>query len=196
MLNSTIAKAVEAQQGDGLEVRHALFDITRHGRRDVSKLPYSERYALLKQLEPGLPKSMEVVEAATEPEEQRQLWEQIKSGEHPLTTEGIVAHPAAGGVPIKVPIKVPIAHESDVIIKSVYPEVGARENRAGGFQYALADDPDTVVGSVGGGFSDADKRDMLENPDAWVGRTARIVSKGQFNSGAFRAPTFVTRHEG
>jgi 2'-5' RNA ligase len=36
---------------------------------------------------------------------------------------------------------------------------------------------------------------MWQNPNEWVGRTARIRAQEQFPSGAYRAPAFLARHE-
>jgi hypothetical protein len=140
-----------------------------------------------------LPSSMEVMQGETDPKAQKALWDQIRAGRHPLTSEGVVAHPLGSAGPAT---KVPVTPEFDVIIKKIVPSTGEKGNPGVALEYALPDNPDVTVGKVGGGFSAADREDMLANPDAWIGRTARVRAKEQMKSGALRAPAFLARHEG
>ncbi len=48
---------------------------------------------------------------------------------------------------------------------------------------------------MGSGFSDEVRREMLSNPDSWIGRMARVRAQEKFPSGALRAPSFLARHE-
>jgi ATP-dependent DNA ligase len=173
-------------------MRHLVFNILKYQGKDVSKLPYPERLQLIQTVLKKLPKSFESVQATADPEQQRQLWQQITSGKHPQTSEGIVAQPVAGGVPSKVKPR----PEFDVVIKEVFQGQGRNQKRAGGFHYALPQAPDKLVGKVGSGFTDEDLQDMWSNREAWEGRQARVNAQEQFESGALRAPAFISRHEG
>ncbi len=194
LLNSTIELSLARQKERDIELKHAVFDILKHEGKDVRKLPYAERLKLLRGVLEKLPEQFHLPEGYTDPAQQRELWNRIRTGKDPITREGIVAHPllAAGAVPIKAKTY----PESDVIIKGIVPGKGRLKGMAsGGFWYALPDDPDKIVGKVGTGLSDEDRWDMWQNPNEWVGRTARIRAQEQFPSGAYRAPAFLARHE-
>lgn len=191
LLNSVVALSLAKQQKKNIKLKHAVFDILRHEGKDLTKLPYGERLRILEDVVKKLPPEFHIPEGYTDPVKQRRLWQRIKKGQHPLTVEGIVAHPLADGVPQKVKT----FKEYDVYIRDVFPGKGRLEGTgAGGFRYSLTPGG-PVVGAVGTGFSDEDRRDMLTNPDVWVGRRARIESQEQFPSGAYRAPGFIARHE-
>jgi hypothetical protein len=193
LLNSTIENSLTSQKDNRVQIKNALFDIYRYGNKDVSNLPYKDRLKLLKQIIKRLPSDkFELPEGYTDPVKQEELWNRITSGEHPITSEGIVATPLNGGVPIKVkPME-----EADVIIRDIFPGTGKYGHIAGGFTYALPDNPEVEAGKVGTGLSDTDREDMWLNKDQWIGRTARIRAQEQFPSGAYRAPAFIARHEG
>lgn len=193
LLNSSIAKSLEQQKARGIEMRHGVFDILKHRGKDVSGLPYSERLELLKQTLTKMPAHYHLPEGYADPEKQRELWERIIAGKNPVTREGVVAHPLEDGVPTKVKPGLP---ERDVLIKEIVPGAGKyRGTHAGGFRYALPEQPDKIVGKVGQGISDEDRRDMWLNQSEWLGRTARVVPQEQFPSGAYRVPIFLGRHE-
>jgi hypothetical protein len=194
LLNSTVALSLMRQKERDIKLRHAVYDILKHEGKDVRKLPYQERLKRMRQVLEQMPEQFHLPEGYTDPAEQRALWERIRTGQDPITREGIVAHPllAVGAVPFKAKT----FPESDVIIKGIVPGEGRLKGAgAGGFYYALPDDPERIVGKVGTGFNDEDRWDMWRNPGEWIGRTARIRAQEQFPSGAYRAPGFIARHE-
>ena len=193
ILNSTLENSINKQKDKDIRLRHMLFDIVKYKGKDLKDMPYRERYKLLQSIAAKLPKDFYVAEGTTDPEKQRQMWKDIIKGTHPLTREGIVAHPLSGGVPSKVKQ----LEESDVIITGVFKGKGKYQNSAGGFTYALPSNPTKTVGEVGTGLRDEDRKDMWDNQKDWVGRTARIRAQEQFSSGAYRAPSFsfLARHE-
>lgn len=116
--------------------------------------------------------------------------EAMKRGEHPLTREGLVIQRKG-----ERPIKAKLTDDSDVIVRNIFPAItkdGSR--RAGGFEYSLPDS-DRIVGRVGTGFTHDLLKDMLDNPNKYIGRTARIKHLGQYGSGAYRAPGFISMKE-
>ena len=124
----------------------------------------------------------------TTPEEAGREMDLMRSGDHPLTAEGLVVHPPGGR-----PLKAKLFEESDVTIDDVFP--GKNEDRAGGFTYRLPGG-ESVVGRVGSGMDFPLLRDMLKDPEKYRGRIARIRSMGQYPSGAHRSPSFIALHEG
>ena len=192
ILNASLAKSLRAQQAKGIQLKLAPFDVVRKGRKIMADLPAVDRRKLLESFMRFLPKKyVELPEAATTPETMRALWSRISTGKHPQTSEGIVGWPTAGGRPTKVKVR----PEADVWVTGVFPGEGARQGvQAGGFTYANKPGGETV-GRVGSGFTAETLKDMLANPQDWVGRQARIISQGKFPSGAHRAPALITRHE-
>jgi len=185
ILNASLLKSLEKQKEQGVTMKSMLFDVA--GEQDK---PYAERLAKLESIRKFLPEQFHLPESAKTPEEAKALWERISSGQHPLTHEGIVAWPQSG-----LPTKVKPMPESDVWIRNVFPGEGKYKGLgAGGFEYSLGPESN-IVGRVGTGFSDDTRREMLTNPDRWVGRLARIRAQEKFPSGAFRAPAFIARHE-
>ena len=194
LLNATLANSLEAQKAKNIKLRTMLYDIQRLGRKDVdfSNVPYRERMQMLRGVLQHLPADVfHLTEEATTAEDAQKLWTDIASGKHPLTGEGIVIHPAVGK-----PAKAKLLDEQDVYITDVFPGKGKYKGTgAGGFVYSVT--PGGVpVGRVGTGFSDNFRRELLSDPAAFVGRTARVRSQGAFPvTGALRAPAFLALHE-
>lgn len=120
----------------------------------------------------------------------RRLLNQILKGTHPLTREGLVVHQKD-----KRPLKAKLREDYDVIIDDIFPAITKGTPRAGGFTYSLPSAPGKTVGNVGTGFTHKLLKDMLENPEAYRGRAARIYSQGKYPSGAYRAPAFIAMRE-
>jgi hypothetical protein len=120
----------------------------------------------------------------------RRLLNSIMKGRNPLTGEGVVVHQQG-----KRPLKAKLLDDYDVVVHDVFPADTKGTPRAGGFGYALPDQPDKAVGRVGTGFDHQMLKDMLANPDSYIGRTARIRSQGQYDTGAYRAPSFLAMKE-
>lgn len=193
VLNSSLAESLRKQKEQGVEPRVALFNILSHGKKPVGpEVPYKQRVEMLKEVMQHLPEEkFHLPEMATTPETQQAMWEKIQAGENPRTREGVVVFSETG-----VPTKVKIMPEYDAIIQKMFPGQGKYEGSgAGGFEYSLPGSTD-VVGKVGTGISDEMRQQMQEHPEEFVGRTARIKAMGQYPSGAFRAPSMISLHEG
>jgi hypothetical protein len=193
ILNSGLENSLKMQKERGIKLRNALFDIQQMGGRpvDFNTVPYAERRRMLGEILPHLPQDVfHLSPEATNPNDARKMWQQIQSGSHPLTSEGVVIHQPHGA-----PIKSKIRQDSDVWIRNVFPGEGKYQGTgAGGFEYSL-DPQGQVLGRVGTGLSDEVRRNMWQDPGAYVGRVAKIRSQEQLPSGAFRAPAFLSLHE-
>lgn len=192
LLNSAVGKSIEQQRAGGIKLRKMLFDIQQLGSEPVSsEVPYAQRRAMLERILPHLPESVfHLPEEATTPAAAQALWDRIASGKHPLTREGIVIHPATG-----TPRKVKLRQEHDVHIREIFPGTGKyRGVGAGGFRYSHTP-AGPIVGKVGTGLSDELRKEMHSDPQAFVGRVARVLSQGKLPSGALRAPSLLSLHE-
>lgn len=119
-------------------------------------------------------------------ESAKRLVKQIVAGKSPLTREGVVAQ-----LPGKQPVKFKAKNDYDVIIRDIFPADTKGAPRAGGFYYSYPGE-DRIAGKVGAGFSHDLLRDMLANPQNYIGREARLTSQEQLpGSKALRAPSFI-----
>jgi superfamily II DNA or RNA helicase len=189
LLNASALKSLGEQARRKIQMRNMVFDVVRRGKEPVQP---GERWKTLEEVSKYLPPNLfHLPETATTPDEAKSLWNRIQSGEHPLTSEGVIGWPKGDGRPVKVKVM----PESDVWVKGVFPGEGKyKGTHAGGFEYATAPEG-SVVGRVGTGLSDEARRSLAEEPEKWVDRMARIRSQGKFPGGAHRAPSFIALHE-
>ena len=186
ILNASLENAIRKKQEKGIELRAALFNILGDDRSYPEKL--KDIKGIIGQLPQEVP--LDLPPLAESPEGARELYEKIRQGSHPLTSEGLVGFPIEGGKPAKLKFR----PEADVIIRKIFEAATKGEPRAGGFEYSLPDSED-IVGKVGTGFSHEVLKDMLANPEDYIGRRAVIKAQEQFPSGAYRAPSFINLHE-
>lgn len=193
ILNASTLRALQKKQEQRVKLKNAIFNVLRYGKTPVSiDEPLARRMELLKEIMEHLPAdTFRLPRSAATVEEQKKLWDDIRSGKYPLTHEGVVAWPRKGGKPTKVKLY----KEHDVHVKEIFPGEGRLAGvGAGGFRYALKPGG-SIVGEVGTGFSEEVRRQMHEHPEEFVGRIARIKAQEQFPSGAYRAPAFIALHE-
>lgn len=192
ILNSSLAESLRKQKDQGVNMRVALFNVLSQGKKPVGQdVPYSKKVSILQEIMKHLPADKFMLpEMATTPEAQQAMWESIQAGKNPRTREGIVAFPETGA-----PYKVKVLPEADVILRRMFGGQGKYKDKGvGGFGYSLPGS-DKEVGEVGSGLTDELRQAMLEHPDEYLERTARIRSQGQYPSGAHRAPSLIAMHE-
>lgn len=179
-LNSILVKAAARRAQEGTRLRMAPTAIVGPNGDDYDRQRLSE---IVRRL--SLPQFMDI------PKYDRtaamKALEVMRKGKHPLTNEGLVIQREG-----QRPVKMKLTDDSDVVVRNIFPAVtkdGSR--RAGGFEYSLPGQ-DGIVGRVGTGFDHKLLQDMIDNPDNYLGRTARIRHFGQYDSGAYRAPAFIS----
>jgi GNAT superfamily N-acetyltransferase len=191
MLNATVPASRAKQKQMGAELKPVIFDVVRYKGKDVTNKPFAERYELARQAGERL--GLTVAELAKTPEEKRTLLEAIRAGKHPMTTEGVVLRSAIDDGPA---IKAKFRPDYDVHVRSVFEakdKSGAGKGRAGGFEYSWAADG-PVVGRIGTGLDHETARDMLANPDKYIGRVAKVEAEQKYPSGALGKPAFMEWH--
>lgn len=193
VLNSGVWKSRDTQQHSPL--RAIVFDVARRKGQDVESLPYQEKLDILKKVHAALP-FLELPPMANTTKEKVTLLNRIRTGQEPTTREGVVLWPLKGGAPIKAKFK----PDHDVYVREIFPEQGARGEMAGGFAYSWSP-TGKIVGRVGTGFDFTLKKDMLENPEKYIGRVARVEAQSVYRDktspkkpGALRAPAFKDWH--
>jgi len=183
LLNSTLSNALRKKMRDNITMRMAaLAELDEKGEHyDPDKMA-----ALTSALNTP---SIITPPVYSDPVTLKKQIALMEKKRHPLTNEGVVIYNYKGK-----PLKSKLINEADVIIRNIFP-AESKDPRAGGFEYSLPGS-DKVVGRVGSGFEHATLKDMLANPDKYIGRTARVTNYGQFDEGAYRSPSFIALHEG
>ena len=187
ILNSTIAKSRATQEATDTQMQTALFDVLKHKGVDVSQQPQPERRALLNAIAGRLsPEHFHVVPGETSSEGKRQLVEAIRTGKHPLTSEGVILHMPGGQT-----LKHKNFQEKTVYLTGVYPGEGRRVATAGGLLASTRPDGKGPPIRIGTGFSDAELKNIVDNLKQYRGQPVRVQHQGQFEgTGLLRAPSF------
>ena len=191
MLNASVWKSRELQEKHG-PLRFAAFDVVKFRGKDMSGAGYREKLEALREVQRAVPQ-LEVPDMAFTPEEKKSLLEAIRTKRHPATTEGVILWHADLPHP---PTKVKFKEEHDVHVREVFQAAdksGRPKAEAGGF--AFSHEPGgPVVGRVGTGFTQAEKRRMWQNRGDYVGAVARVHAMSKYKSGALEKPSFQGWH--
>jgi hypothetical protein len=170
MLNRGVEKSLELQKELKLKTHVALIDVDSYRGRDMRKAPFQEKRAILEEIVKTHP-DFTLPSIAYTPHEKKRLLAHVVAGTHPQTKEGLIVHDLSKpGAPFA---KAKIIQDHDVYVREIFPEQGSRGKMAGGFTYSWTPSGE-IKGRVGTGFDHAEKKDMLENPDDYIGRVARV----------------------
>ena len=185
LLNAGLLTSIE-KQTKGPKLQVFLFDVTKYNGKDMRQLPYTERMRLVTDIASKHP-GMRVAPTAVEKSDKLRMLRTIKAGKYPLTAEGVVVWGHKG------PAKMKTGKEFDVFIRDIYRGTGKYVRSAGGFNYSLTP-KGRVVGNVGTGFTDKERREMLVRKGDYLGRVARVTAQEKLKSGALRAPSYEALH--
>lgn len=189
LLNTDVWKSREKQEAHG-ELRPVLYDVERYRGKDVSKAPYHEKLSILRKVVEKIP-AFSLPPMAYGAKEKSELLAKIKKGELPETSEGVVLWNLHEPEP---PIKAKFRQEHDVYLRGFFPGEGKyKEQGVGGFVYSHKPDG-PIVGRVGTGLSDAQRKDMLKNPEKYLGLVATVGAQQRYTSGALRGPALLRWH--
>lgn len=192
MLNRTLPRSKQLQKQLGLTTRTALIDVDRIDGKDASKMPFSEKRKYLEAAAKANP-NFTVPAIAYTPEEKSTMLEEIKSGKHPETKEGVIVHDLVReGAPF---YKGKLTDAHDVFVRRIFVEESptGRKPMAGGIEYAW-ESKGEPIGRVGTGFDHATKEDMLKNPESYLGRVAMIKSPALSKNRVLMKPSFIGWH--
>ena len=199
ILNAGVLKSRKKQEEMGVKLRLTGFDVVRHNGRNMENKPFAEKLDVLNKVKKVTRGFVEVPEVAATPEQKKKMLEQIKDRQRLDTDEGVVLHSLNKA---DAPVKAKFKPDIDVYVRKVFDKPKGKERgHAGGFEYSYTPDG-PVVGRVGTGFDHNMRKDMLENPDRYVGRVAKVQSvrraenitdTSQLNK-ALRAPSFQGWH--
>jgi len=190
MLNSSVWNSRKTQEKEGVELVPWLFDVAVYRGKSGEEIPYRKKLEVLRAVHRALP-ALRLTPVAQTAEEKKELAAQVSSGTYPLTNEGYVEWPLAGGRPIKRKF----VSDHDVYVRKVIPSQGKTEKArhlAGGFAYSYTP-TGKIIGTVSG-LDEKTKRDMLQNPSGYLGRAAKLIAEKKFPSGALSKPRFKEWH--
>jgi len=186
LLNTSTLESRAKQQRTG-HLQTSVFNVEKFRGKDVSKLPYEIKLKLMEQAAEKIP-GLHLPPTARTPQEKQMLFQKIQRGQEKLTREGVVSHNLRTDQTHKVKFR----PDFDVYIRQVNPST--HPGWAGSVSYSLTP-RGPIVGTMGSGFTHAQRERMLENPGDYVGRVARVKAEGQFDSGALRVPVFKDWHQ-
>lgn len=118
--------------------------------------------------------------------QKEKLLKTVSSGKHSDTAEGVVVYNLHESRPTKAKIR----KDYDVYIKGMFEGTGRLKGKmVGGLLASRTPDGPAIV-RIGGGWSDAQRKDMYENPDKYINRLAKVYAMQEFASGKLRMPIF------
>jgi hypothetical protein len=196
ILNTKVWDSRRKQAREG-RLKMFPFDVVKHRGRDMSKAPYEEKREILELVDKYIT-DVELPELMTEPKDKISLLNLIRSKKYPLTEEGVVlVSPKREASPIKAKF----APDFDIYTRDIHPAIsgktGKPHDRAGAISYSWTPDG-PIVGQVGG-FKHVEGRDMLRDPDKYIGRVAKVKATKVFEGengelGALFQPRFKEWH--
>lgn len=186
LLNSTVWRSRQRQEARATPLAVRTFAVDRFRGKDQSGASYREQLDMLRTVAESLA-PLKIMPTADTVSEKKRLLEEVRSGTHPLTSEGVVIRNIETGEALKAKKR----RDFDVYVRDVLP--GERKGEAGAISYSLTP-KGRVVGRVGTGFDQETRKALLSDPEAYIGRAAKIVAQGRFPSGALRAPAFREWH--
>ena len=190
-LNRNKDNSLAFQKAFNLKTQTALINVEKYQGKDVSDAPFSEKRSILEEVVKKHPEFTLPAIART-PAQKMKLHQRVRQGKHPQTKEGLIVHPLhEEGAPFA---KAKIFKEHDVYVRGIYQEESEKRTpMAGGIEYSWAPTGE-VKGRVGTGFDHAEKKDMLDNPEAYIGRVARVRALGMSKSRILLKPSFTHWH--
>jgi hypothetical protein len=183
LLNASVWNSRKAQEERGLQLKVRTFNMERFQGKDVRDRPYPARLEALDFIGEVMP-SIQTIHPAYTQKEKRKMVATIVAGKNPLTREGIIIRDAVSGKALKAKQIDPF----DVYVREVVP--GSKPGEMGALRYSLTP-KGKIVGKVGTGFTQSQRRAIMRHPDQYIGRAAKVMAQQQFSSGALRAPVFT-----
>lgn len=190
LLNSNVWKSRRLQQqNQPLDLK--TFDVVKYKGDLMEDEPYGKKLDILKEISEKIP-SVNLPPLAESTEEKKQLMTQMLSGDHPLSTEGLVVYNRNKPRPTKVKA----TEDWDMKITGTFPaQPGTKyeDSHIGGFE-GIIQNPKGIPNrkiKVGTGLDDELRKDAYENPEDYIGEWAKIKSQHIHDSGLHQAPVLL-----
>lgn len=194
LVNAQPEVSRKRQEELGVELRIAPFSIYTWNGHEFYQRPYKDHLPYINLLTRRYRNIFVDIPKVSRPEDKLKLLDSIERGRFPLTREGVVFHhlEKAKEPAFYSTVKAKFRPDFDVYVRRIFP---TKDNdRAGGFEFSWTP-RGPIVGRVGTGFSHTLAKEMLRNPQKFIGRVAKVRSVGPFGAdGALRAPSFSEWH--
>jgi len=197
LLNAGVLNSRKKQQELGIQLKLTGIDVVRADGKNYENKPYGDKLQVLERVRKATKGWIDTPEVAITPDQKKRMLDQVKNQQHPVTEEGVVLQRLSKA---ETPIKAKFKPDHDVYVTGVFSKPkGQARGHAGGLEYSLTPGGPTV-GRVGTGFDHVTRKDMLENPDRYVGRVAKVQAtrsqerKDTSQLKALRAPSFKGWH--
>ena len=187
LLNATVWNSREKQKELGAELRPAIFDVVRYKGKLMEDAPYAEKLKVLEEVQRKIPR-LTIPPMARSADEKVDLFSKIQSGQHPLTSEGVVIWRLDDPRPTKAKFRPDV----DAEVVGVTPGQGKHTGRVGALRVRLPGRD--AITNVGTGLSDALRDQIAKDPNSFIGRVAKVRTQQVFPSGRLRAPSFSEWH--
>jgi hypothetical protein len=185
VLNANVWKSREKQEQLG-KLKPIIFDVVKFKGKNVEKASYSEKLRMLEEITTEVPE-LEMPRIARTQQEKMKLKDDILSGRHPQTKEGIVVYKLNEAIPYKSKSE----EDFDVLITGVFPASPGSKyegNAIGGF-IGIPENSRTKV-RIGSGLSDELRRSAYMNPNRYIGLWAKVKGQMRYPTGKIRMPIF------
>jgi ATP-dependent DNA ligase len=163
-----------------------MFDVVKFKGKFVEDRPYEEKLKMMQEISTKIPE-LELPPLAFTQQEKMKLKNDILSGKHPLTREGIVVYKMKEATPYKSKSN----EDFDVLITGVFsasPGSKYEGNAIGGF-VGIPENTKTKI-RIGSGLSDELRREAYLNPNRFIGLWAKVTGHQQYQTGKLRVPIF------
>jgi hypothetical protein len=185
LLNANVWKARGEVDKRHLKFDNVIFNVDKYKGVDYSKKPYGEKIELLEEIQRKLPQ-LKLPAMAKTPKDKRRLYEAIKSGKHPKTTEGWVVWDLESDRPIKSKLK----SDTELYVQGYEEGKGRLAGKLG----KILATPDKAgrgaITRVGGGFTDFEREQIWNNKLHYLGKPMTVEYQEKLPSGKLRMPIF------
>ena len=190
-LNANVWKARDEVTKRHLKFDNVIFNIDKYKGEDFSKKPYGEKINILEEIQRKLPQLKLPVMAKT-PREKRRLYDAVKAGKQPHTTEGWVIWDLNSDIPIKAKLK----NDKELYVQGFEEGKGRLTGKLGKL-VATADEAGIGAETrVGGGFTDFEREQIWKNKSKFKGLPITVEFQEELPSGKLRMPIFKTFRTG
>lgn len=193
ILNSSTDKSLELQKRLGIKTQTALIDVDSVNGESAKDWSFRKKREFLESVVNKNP-DFHLPDTAFTQEQKSSLLSKVLAKTHMQSKEGVIVHDLdKPGAPFT---KAKVIDHHDVVIRNIFHEEAVKPGRqpmAGGFEYSWTEDG-PIMGRVGTGFNHAMKKDMMENPGKYVGRTAKVKALDLSKNRVLVKPSFDGFH--
>jgi hypothetical protein len=185
LLNANVWRARDEIAKRHFKFDNVIFNIDKYKGADYSKKPYGEKIELLEEIQRKLPQ-LKLPTMAKTPKDKRRLYDAIKTGKHPRTSEGWVIWDLNSDIPIKAKLK----SDTELYVQGYEEGKGRLTGKLGAILGTSDEMGKGPVTQVGGGFTDFQREQIWNNKFSYLGKPMTVEYQEKLPSGKLRMPIF------